>query len=62
MRQMIWWIVRYTVCADLQHVLGSLCWPSIDGEGVLLVINRSPVLDICLEGSLDLPILDLIDL
>ena len=45
------------VRADLEHVLGVLLRPAVDGEGVVAAVNGPPVLQIRLERRLHLPVL-----
>ena len=37
------------VCSDLEHVLACLAWTSIDGKGVLAVVDCSPIRQFRLE-------------
>jgi hypothetical protein len=46
------------VSTDLEHVLGRLWWTSVDSEGVVRVVDGTPVFEARLERSFDLPVLD----
>lgn len=46
------------VRADLEHVLGGLRRPAVDGKRVDLRVHGPPVAQIRLERGLDLPVLD----
>jgi len=46
------------VCSNLEHVLACLTWTSIDGKGVLAVVDCSPIRELRLEGRFDFPVFD----
>ncbi len=46
------------VGADLEHVLTSLGWAAVDGEGVVFSIDRPPLSKLGLVRGLNLPVLD----
>jgi hypothetical protein len=46
------------VSTDLEHMLSSLRWSSVDSKGVVRMVDGTPVLQARLERCFNLPVLD----
>jgi hypothetical protein len=46
------------VCADFEHMFCGLFRPAVNREGVFRMVDGAPVFEVCLKGSLNLPVLD----